>query len=94
MRFWDSSAVVPLLVAQAGSAQVDRWLGDDGEIAVWTLTPIEVKWTENPGLKDARHLLTFMDEHPKLAKQGFIVCRCSRPRQLHDRITALPWSCL
>ena len=42
MRFWDSSAVVPLLVAQAGSAQADRWLGDDGEIALWTLTPIEV----------------------------------------------------
>lgn len=42
MRFWDSSAVVPLLVAQAGSAQADRWLGDDGEIAVWTLTPIEI----------------------------------------------------
>ena len=59
-----------------------------------TLTPIEVKWSENPTVQDARHLLTFMDEHPKLAKQGFIVCRCSRPRQLHDRITALPWSCL
>ena len=42
MRFWDSSAVVPLLVAQARSSEADRWLGDDGEVAVWTLTPIEV----------------------------------------------------
>jgi len=42
VRFWDSSAVVPLLVAQPSSAESDRWLGDDGSIAIWTLTPIEV----------------------------------------------------
>lgn len=42
MRFWDSSAVVPLLVAQPSSAEADRWIGDDGLIAIWTLTPIEV----------------------------------------------------
>lgn len=42
MRFWDSSAVVPLLVTQAASPLTDRWLGDDGGIAVWTLTPIEL----------------------------------------------------
>jgi predicted AAA+ superfamily ATPase len=58
------------------------------------LTPIEVKWTENPTLNDARHLLTFLDEKPKEAKHGFVVCRCPRPLQLHDKITALPWFCL
>jgi uncharacterized protein len=42
VRFWDSSAVVPLLVAQPSSADADRWLGDDGAIAIWTLTSIEV----------------------------------------------------
>jgi predicted AAA+ superfamily ATPase len=41
-----------------------------------------------------RHLLTFMDEHPKLAKQAYIVCRCPRPMQLHEKVTALPWFCL
>ncbi|MGO9200444.1 MAG: ATP-binding protein, partial [Limisphaerales bacterium] len=59
-----------------------------------TLTPIEVKWSENPTVQDARHLLTFLGEHPKQAKQGYIVCRCSRPAQLHEKITALPWFCL
>lgn len=59
-----------------------------------TLTPIEVKWSEKPTVQDARHLLTFLGEHPKQAKQGYIVCRCSRPAQLHDKITALPWFCL
>lgn len=34
--------MVPLLVAQQSSAEADRWLGDDGAIAIWTLTPVEV----------------------------------------------------
>jgi len=59
-----------------------------------TLTPVEVKWTENPALTDARHLLTFLREHPKRARHGYIICRCSRPLALHDKITALPWFCL
>jgi len=58
------------------------------------LTSIEVKWSEKPTVQDARHWLTFLSEHPKQAKQGYIVCRCSRPAQLHDKITALPWVCL
>ena len=59
-----------------------------------TLTPIEVKWSEKPSVQDARHLLTFIGEHPKLAKQAYIVCRCPRPMQLHEKVTALPWFCL
>ena len=58
------------------------------------LTPIEVKWSEKPSVQDARHLLSFMDEHPKLAKQACLVCRCPRPIQLHEKVTALPWFCL
>lgn len=41
MRFWDSSAVVPLLVRQAGSDRSDAWFAEDPAIALWTLTPIE-----------------------------------------------------
>jgi predicted AAA+ superfamily ATPase len=58
------------------------------------LSPIEVKWTERPRAEDARHLLTFLDEHPRQAEQGYLVCRCSRPARIHDKITALPWFCL
>lgn len=58
------------------------------------LTPIEVKWTENPSLRDTRHLQTFLDEHPRQAKQGYVVCRCPRPARLDERVTALPWFCL
>ena len=59
-----------------------------------TLVPIEVKWTESPSLSDARHLLTFLREHPKKARHAYIVCRCDRPLRLDDKVTALPWFCL
>jgi predicted nucleic acid-binding protein len=42
VRFWDSSAIVPLLVEQAASARAVTWLSDDGGLALWTLTPVEV----------------------------------------------------
>jgi predicted AAA+ superfamily ATPase len=58
------------------------------------LTPIEVKWTENPTVNDARHLLAFIQEKKPKAKHGYVICRCPRPLQLHDHITALPWFCL
>jgi predicted AAA+ superfamily ATPase len=56
--------------------------------------PIEVKWTDRPTSADARHLRTFLDEHPRQARQGYVVCRCPAPLALDDRITALPWSML
>lgn len=42
MRFWDSSAVVPLLVEQDASPHVAGWVTEDDAIALWTLTPVEV----------------------------------------------------
>ena len=42
MRFWDSSAVVPLLVRQPASDRVDEWVAEEPEIALWTLTPVEI----------------------------------------------------
>ncbi|MBN9693677.1 MAG: ATP-binding protein [Verrucomicrobia bacterium] len=59
-----------------------------------SLTPVEVKWTEHPSLADARHLLTFLAEKPKEAQHGYVICRCPRPLQLHENVTALPWFCL
>ena len=56
------------------------------------LIPIEVKWTEHPTRGDARHLLTFLDEHPGRTRKGWLICRCSTPLALTDRVTALPWS--
>ncbi|MFI5311972.1 MAG: PIN domain-containing protein [Gemmatimonadales bacterium] len=41
MRFWDSSAIVPLILAQPRSAEARAWLAEDGEIVVWWTTPVE-----------------------------------------------------
>ncbi len=54
-------------------------------------TPIEVKWTENPSPEDARSVVCFLADHPKKADRGFVICRCRRPTQLRERVTALPW---
>ena len=53
--------------------------------------PVEAKWTEHPSLSDARHILKFLNESPNKKDKGYIICRCSRPMLLHDRVTALPW---
>lgn len=58
------------------------------------LTPIEVKWTERPTLVDARHLVTFLRDHPKRARHGYVICRCPVPLALSNQVTALPWSSL
>lgn len=53
--------------------------------------PIEVKWTARPRPEDARHLETFLDEYPRRARRGLLVCRCERPQQLTARVLAVPW---
>ncbi len=52
--------------------------------------PIEVKWTDKPGIRDTTHLAAFLRDHPR-AEAGYVVCRCPRPLKLSDTITALPW---
>jgi len=42
LRFWDSSALVPLIVTQDASALADEWLTEDANVAVWTLSGVEL----------------------------------------------------
>ena len=51
--------------------------------------PIEVKLTDRPALKDARHLLVFMKEYK--ANKGLVVCTTPRAVRLHEAVTAIPW---
>ncbi|NJD19073.1 MAG: type II toxin-antitoxin system VapC family toxin, partial [Gemmatimonadetes bacterium] len=41
MRFWDASAVVPLLVAQPLSGRARQILAENPEMVVWWSTPVE-----------------------------------------------------
>ena len=42
MRFWASSAVVPLLVEQERSQRVATWVAEDQIMVLWTLTSVEI----------------------------------------------------
>ncbi len=61
MRFWDTSALIPLVVAERSTGRAERWLRDDPNVVVWTLTRVELlsalarRRREEPG--SARRLL-------------------------------------
>lgn len=42
MRFWDASAILPLLVRETGTELSQQWLRADPEVAIWTLTRVEL----------------------------------------------------
>lgn len=42
MRFWDTSALIPLLLAERGTSRAERCLRDDANVVVWTLTRAEL----------------------------------------------------
>ena len=42
MRFWDASAVVPLVALESESDGCRRFLAEDRDMVVWLLTPVEV----------------------------------------------------
>ena len=41
MRFWDSSALIPLFVREGRSALMEALVGDDPEMMVWWASPVE-----------------------------------------------------
>ncbi len=42
MRFWETSALVPLVVAEPQTPRVRRWMAEDDDVVVWTLTRVEL----------------------------------------------------
>lgn len=42
MRYWDTSALVPVIVAEKGSELVDAWLRSDDVICTWGFTRVEL----------------------------------------------------
>lgn len=41
MRFWDTSAVMPLLVDEPETANVSGLVREDADLIVWWSTPVE-----------------------------------------------------
>jgi uncharacterized protein len=42
VRFWDASAIVPLVAIEKETGDCRALLADDSDIVVWLLTPVEV----------------------------------------------------
>ncbi|MCY4507758.1 MAG: type II toxin-antitoxin system VapC family toxin [Acidobacteria bacterium] len=42
MRYWDASALVPLIVAESDSERVRGWLAEDDHVITWVWTRTEV----------------------------------------------------
>ncbi len=75
LRFWRDPA----------GPEVD-WVVEGAE----RLLPVEVKWSEAPTERDARHLRTFLAEYPQ-CREAVVVCRTPRRFTLGPGVTAVPW---
>src|SRR2546428_3620100 len=42
VRFWDTSALIALVVAERATARAERWLREDPDVVVWTLARVEL----------------------------------------------------
>ncbi len=42
MRYWDASALVPLLVDETGTRLAQTWLREDPRVTTWALTTLEI----------------------------------------------------
>lgn len=73
MRFWDASAVVPLLVQQEATRKMEREYASDPALNVWCLTTVEA-WSalsrlrrqgqlDSPGMRVARRRLQSLLDH-------------------------------
>ncbi len=71
----------------ASGAEVDAIIETPDEFI-----PIEIKWTENPSPRDARHLETFMNLHNEMSKRAYLICRAPARQKLSDRTTVIPWN--
>jgi len=78
------------------SLQLQYWRSYDGPEVDWiikladSIVPIEVKLTNTPSIKDAKHLILFLKEYPQ-TKKGYIVCLCDFEIEITSEITAISW---
>lgn len=81
--------------AHVPRARVRFWRDPDGPEVDWVIEqqgkylPIEVKLSERPTERDARHVRVFMKEYR--ASRGLIVCTAPRPMVVAPGVTAVPW---
>lgn len=93
---WVGIELVRMTRGRSTRSPVRFWRDPDGPEVDWVLdldgqlTPVECKWTEAPTAEHARHLRTFLAEHPT-APRAFIVCRTPRRFAVAPGVDAVPW---
>jgi predicted nucleic acid-binding protein len=89
VRFWDSSAVVPLLVEEASTASVSAAFESDAEMLVWWATEIEcvsaLARLEREGTLSVTSMSEAVDRLAALAAAWSVVDPTDRARQLAIR---------
>lgn len=93
MKFWDSSAVVPLLVSEASTEQVARLLSEDRQMHVWWATEVECASTlarleregVDPGVIEAAlsRLTMLRDDWNEIAPLSTVRLTAKRFLRLH-----------
>lgn len=82
---------------QAPRAGVSYWRTASGHEVDFVLergrelVGIEVKSGTQPSLRDLRGLVTFLAEHPRVARGGLVLHTGQESYWLHDKIVAVPW---
>ncbi len=90
MRFWDSSAIVPLLAWETGSKAVLAALEDDPELIVWWATEIEcvsaLARLEREGALDRGSMNQALGRLAELARAWHEIQPVARVRQTAIRL--------
>jgi len=87
--------IVRLCRLHLPTARLRFWRDPDGPEVDWViehegaLLPIEVKLSDRPSARDAKHLTVFLDEYK--ASAGLVICTAPRPLKLSPRVTAVAW---
>jgi len=88
--------LIKLAREQGHKTQIRYWRDLNGPEVDWliespnVLIPIEVKYTDSPTIRDAKHLSIFLKEYNE-AKTAYIVCQTPRKFKVGENIYALPW---
>jgi predicted nucleic acid-binding protein len=92
LKYWDSSAIVPLLLTEVHSARAAEIYQQDSQICVWCITPVEV-WSAiaasrrsgKLGSPDVRRLRTRLEVMERdWAKMSDVTATRGRVRRILD----------
>ncbi len=90
MRFWDTSALVPLLVEQPSSRTIDAEMDRDPDLVVWWSTEVEcasaIARLEREGAVGVRDVAAATDSLTRLAESWQEIQPTPRLRQIASRV--------